>query len=493
MKDKPPARPRTQVERSAATREALVAAGRALFAEHGFAEVGTETIVRAAGVTRGALYHHFADKTELFAAVYEAVEQSVTTRLDEAVGAAGTGDALELMKFGARAWLTVAAEPEVRRIALIDAPVVLGWARWREVSLRYGLGLVQSLLEHGISTGALPAQPPAPLAHVLIGALDEAALYVAQSDSPGTATARRAGRPGKHDRRDGRPLLTSARMGAPAHGRRFSGPRQDEDMDTYSRDGLVFDVTDSGPDGRRGRRAAARLPAEPPRVGRRHRRATAAGYRVLAPDQRGYSPGARPAGRRAYVASELVDDVVALIDAARRREGARRRARLGRARRLGAGVAPPRTGPHPDRRQRAAPEAFTWAMPRGQALKSWYMAVFQLPVLPERLLPTERGVVAARRDGLTADQVRAYVEPLGRDGLTAALNWYRALPWSQREKGFGRRTTVPTTYVWSDGDVALGRAGAEATERFVDAPYRFAVLEGLSHWIPDEAPELSPS
>jgi pimeloyl-ACP methyl ester carboxylesterase len=86
--------------------------------------------------------------------------------------------------------------------------------------------------------------------------------------------------------------------------------------------------------------------------------------------------------------------------------------------------------------------------------------------------------------------MKAYVEPLGRDGLTGALNWYRALPWSQREKGYARRSTVPTTYVWSDGDTALGRAGAEATERFVDAPYRFVVLPGLSHWIPDQAPDI---
>ncbi len=85
--------------------------------------------------------------------------------------------------------------------------------------------------------------------------------------------------------------------------------------------------------------------------------------------------------------------------------------------------------------------------------------------------------------------MRAYVQPLGRDGMSAALNWYRAMPWSLRQHGYGRSTTVPTTFVWSDGDTALGRAGAEGTARFVTAPYRFEVLPGLSHWIPDEAPD----
>jgi pimeloyl-ACP methyl ester carboxylesterase len=85
--------------------------------------------------------------------------------------------------------------------------------------------------------------------------------------------------------------------------------------------------------------------------------------------------------------------------------------------------------------------------------------------------------------------MRAYVQPLGRDGLSAALNWYRALPWSGCEQGYACRSTVPTTYVWSDGDRAVSRAGAHATERFVDAPYRFVALPGVSHWIPDEAPK----
>ncbi|HKC29389.1 MAG TPA: TetR/AcrR family transcriptional regulator [Jatrophihabitans sp.] len=180
---------RTQVERSAATKDALVRAARPLFAEHGFAGVGTEAIVRAAGVTRGAMYHQFADKSELFAAVFEAVEADLTQRIGAAVDGAGLTDPIELMKLGARTWLDACAEPEAHRILLVEAPAVLGWERWREVGLRYGMGLVQTLLAYAISVGRLREQPVEPLAHVFIGALDEAALYVAQSSSPDEARA----------------------------------------------------------------------------------------------------------------------------------------------------------------------------------------------------------------------------------------------------------------------------------------------------------------
>lgn len=181
-------RRRTQGERSAATRDALVRAARPLFAARGFAGVGTEAIVTAAGVTRGALYHQFADKTELFAAVFEAVEADITQRIDAAVSESGESDAVTLMKLGARAWLAAAAEPEVRRIVLLEAPAALGWERWREVGLRYGLGLVQSLIEYAMTSGRIPKSPAEPLAHVLIGALDEAALYVARHEQQNRAT-----------------------------------------------------------------------------------------------------------------------------------------------------------------------------------------------------------------------------------------------------------------------------------------------------------------
>ncbi|WP_375498448.1 alpha/beta fold hydrolase [uncultured Jatrophihabitans sp.] len=260
-------------------------------------------------------------------------------------------------------------------------------------------------------------------------------------------------------------------------------------MDNYSQDGLVFEVSDSGPAGAEVVVLLHGFPQNRREWDHVTPHLVGAGYRVLAPDQRGYSPGARPAGRRAYVQSHLVDDVVALIDAA----GVQKVHLVGHD--WGALVAWALTSRYPERVSTLTavsvphPKAFAWAMPRGQALKSWYMAAFQLPALPERLLATDRALALLGGSGLTAEQMNAYIEPLGRHGLTAALNWYRALPWSQREKGHARRSTVPTTYVWSDGDTALGRAGAEATERFVDAPYRFAVLPGVSHWIPDEAPD----
>lgn len=180
---------RTQADRSAATRAALIDAARQLFTDHGFADVGTERIAAAAQVTRGALYHQFADKTELFAAVFEAVELEVTVRLGELLGTAPTDDPAALLAAGADAWLDACAEPQVQRIVLIDGPAVLGWQRWREIGLRHGLGLVTAVLGNAIAAGTIPAQPVEPLSYVLVGALDEAALYVAGAADPARARA----------------------------------------------------------------------------------------------------------------------------------------------------------------------------------------------------------------------------------------------------------------------------------------------------------------
>ena len=172
---------RTQADRSAATREALVAAGRRLFAEHGFADVSTDAIVAAAGVTRGALYHQFADKTALFDAVLEAVEADIARRLAADAVAAGIDDPVDAMRHVLRTWLDICVEPEIHRIALIDGPSVVGWAHWREVCQRHVFGLAQAMLEQGIESGRIRPQPVRALAHVLMGASDEAALYVAES------------------------------------------------------------------------------------------------------------------------------------------------------------------------------------------------------------------------------------------------------------------------------------------------------------------------
>ena len=172
---------RTQADRSAATREALVAAGRRLFAVQGFADVSTDAIAAEAGVTRGALYHQFADKLALFDAVVDAVEADIAARLAEHVAAAGTTDPVEGIRLAVRAWLEICVEPESHRIALLDGPSVLGWARWREVCQRHVFGLVQAVLTQGMEMGRIRPQPVRPLAHVLMGASDEAALYVAEA------------------------------------------------------------------------------------------------------------------------------------------------------------------------------------------------------------------------------------------------------------------------------------------------------------------------
>ena len=172
---------RTQADRSAATRDALVAAARRLFAAHGFAEVPTDAIVAAAGVTRGALYHQFADKTALFDAVMQAVEADIARRLADEVAAAGVSDPVDALRLAVRTWLDICVEPEIHRVSLIDGPSVLGWARWREVCQQHVFGLVQAILARGIELGRIRVQPVRPLAHVLMGAGDEAALYVAEA------------------------------------------------------------------------------------------------------------------------------------------------------------------------------------------------------------------------------------------------------------------------------------------------------------------------
>jgi AcrR family transcriptional regulator len=170
--------------RSEATRRRLVTAARTLFGARGYADVGTEEIVRAAGVTRGALYHQFRDKADLFAAVAEEVEAEIAERV--ASGAAGfADDPVGALRSGAQLFLDTCAEPEVERIILLDAPAVLGAEAWRDLAGRYGLGLVQfAALQGAIDAGAIVPQPVVPLAHVLIGALNECALYVARAEDP---------------------------------------------------------------------------------------------------------------------------------------------------------------------------------------------------------------------------------------------------------------------------------------------------------------------
>ncbi len=264
-------------------------------------------------------------------------------------------------------------------------------------------------------------------------------------------------------------------------------------MDTFRRDGLTFEVRDGGPpDGDAvvllhgfPQDSTAWTSVEP----LLHRN----GLRTLSLDQRGYSPGARPPGRTAYRLSETVADVLAMLDAAGL-DGAHV---VGHD--WGAAVSWALAGWHPDRVRSVTaisvphPGAMAKALVTSdQALRSYYMALFQLPMLPERLILANGAAPLRRmlsRGGLPDAAVERYVRRMREPGaLTAALGWYRAMPWSVRQRV--GRIRVPTLHIWSTGDAFLGRAGTEDTARFVDAPYRLEVLEGVGHWIPELAADV---
>lgn len=267
-------------------------------------------------------------------------------------------------------------------------------------------------------------------------------------------------------------------------------------MENYRRGNLVFDVIDEGP-------------ADGPVVVLLHGfpqfntswskvipRLTAAGYRCLAPNQRGYSRGARPTRRRDYRTPELVEDVRALVDAS----GASRVHLVGHD--WGAVVAWAAAAEFPDRLATVSPvsvphpAAFVRAfLTSRQALASWYMYVFQLPQIPERFLLGRHGTAAQlakalRSAGQSAEAADRDARAMAESGaLTAALNWYRAIPLSD-VRGTAGKIKVPTLYVWSDKDAALVEKPARNSGRYVSGEYRFETLRGVSHWIPDEQPEV---
>lgn len=167
---------------AAATRAALVDAARRLFVEKGYHATGTEEVVAEAGVgTRGALYHHFADKQALFEAAFIAVEEDLV--MEAAKNLADPADgALNQLRQGLIGFLDASLTPHVQRILLIDGPAVLGWLRWRELESRYGLGAIRAMLERAVGEGDLAAgQPVDALAHVLLAAADETALFIANA------------------------------------------------------------------------------------------------------------------------------------------------------------------------------------------------------------------------------------------------------------------------------------------------------------------------
>jgi pimeloyl-ACP methyl ester carboxylesterase len=263
-------------------------------------------------------------------------------------------------------------------------------------------------------------------------------------------------------------------------------------LTTFHHDGLTFDVTDAGP---RDGEVVLLLHGYPeskeswdavvPGL-------TEAGYRVLAPDQRGYSPGARPKGRSSYTVPRLVGDVLALADQADAERfhvvghdwggvlawalGSNHGERLASLTSL--------TTPHP--------AAFARSLVTStQLLRSWYVLFYQLPLLPELSSSSAAGAPVFRRvlerSGLAAERAQRYTELLRRGAAGPAVNWYRGLPLSGGST-FGP-IAVPTLYVYAGGDFALGRAAAEGTRRHVTGEYRFEVVEGASHWLPEESSE----
>ena len=169
-------------ERAEGTRNALVAAARQLFVDKGYYDTSTEEIVALAGVgTRGALYHHFADKRALFVAVFEAVEEDLVA----AAGAAlEHGPALDMLCAGLVGFLDASLTPEVQRVLLIDGPAVLGWQEWRAIEQRYGLGGIQGMLELAVAESSLAPQPLEILAHLLLATTDEAAQFIVNAEDP---------------------------------------------------------------------------------------------------------------------------------------------------------------------------------------------------------------------------------------------------------------------------------------------------------------------
>lgn len=163
------------------TRAALIAAARKLFAARGFAETSTEEIVAAAGVTRGALYHQFADKTALFAAVFEAVAEDVQASVDRVADIAG--GPVAALEAGSIAFVEAATHRAVRRIYLLDAPSVLGWAAWRALDAELSMASLRQGVEAALAEAGPPGADAEGLTHFLSGALNELALWVADEEA----------------------------------------------------------------------------------------------------------------------------------------------------------------------------------------------------------------------------------------------------------------------------------------------------------------------
>ena len=259
----------------------------------------------------------------------------------------------------------------------------------------------------------------------------------------------------------------------------------------FTREGLVFDVHDAGPVDGTPVVLLHGFPQDSRSWGAVARLLQARGYRTIAPDQRGYSPGARPRPLRSYRLSKLSDDIVELIEIAG----------LGPVHLVGhdwgAAVAWEVAARRPDLLMSLTalsvphPAAFFRAMfTSSQGLKSRYILFFQLPWFPERKLTSGKSWERSLRStGMSSQAAARDAERMrDRDAARGALNWYRAMFLSS-PRALRAKITVPTLYLWSDRDAAIGPQGAALTPRFVAGPYTFEILQGVSHWIPEEAPE----
>jgi pimeloyl-ACP methyl ester carboxylesterase len=253
--------------------------------------------------------------------------------------------------------------------------------------------------------------------------------------------------------------------------------------------GLRFDVTDSGPVDGPIVVLLHGFPTDRSSWDRISPMLHAAGLRTLAPDQRGYSPGARPRGRAAYRLGEVADDVVALADAV----GAGAVHVVGHD--WGGGIAWLVAGRNPDRVASVTVLSTPHPIAMNQALRSrdldqmrrsWYMAAFQVPSLPERYLAS-RLATLIERSGLPEADATRYAARMAEPGaLTSAINWYRAVPLSS---GVAHRCRVPATYVWGRKDPFLGAVAARLTAHAVLADYELIELDDVGHWLPERAPQ----
>lgn len=176
-----------RVAQGRATRDQLIEVATRLFAEQGYEGTSIEAVLTAAGVSRGALYHHFSGKDALFEAVVESVENRVMEELSEMIRDAT--DPVATLNAAALAWIDLVGDPVIQRIILIDAPSVLGWERWRDLDAQYAFGATRTLLQAISDEGRLPPELVDAFTHMILSAIDAIAMVIARADDPRAAMA----------------------------------------------------------------------------------------------------------------------------------------------------------------------------------------------------------------------------------------------------------------------------------------------------------------